>query len=169
MLGTGLHSIGERPAELLLALAVAGAKLRIADREAPVLPLQQQGVAIFAELPVERAARLDRHVAFGRRRCKQGEPVAHRCVDALLEECGEKLFLAGEMPVQRALRISRFGGDLIDARLPVSAPRKDAQRRAQELLPSFAALRASSTGAAVNSMACLRSALPAAGGFARHV
>ena len=135
----GLHRGGEGAAKLGLALGIAGAELGIADREAPVLALEEHRLALLAELLSERPGRLHRHVALGRCRCEQRDPVAHRCVDALLEQRHEEFLLAGEVPVERPLRVARLGGDLVDAGLAVAPACEDPQRRRQELVASLAA------------------------------
>jgi hypothetical protein len=72
-----LEGAGEGLAKLGLARDVALSELSIADREAPVLALEQQCLARY------------------------------RRVDPLLDQRQEELLLAGEMPVQRAFRVAR--------------------------------------------------------------
>jgi len=96
MAQAGLEGGGQLAAKLRLALGVAGPQFGIADREAPVLAFEQQGLAVLIKLSSELPGCLRRHVALGRRRREQRDPVAHRCVDALLEERHEEFGLAGE-------------------------------------------------------------------------
>src|SRR5205085_314833 len=155
-----LERAGDGAPKLGLALGVAGAELGIAECEAPVLALEQHRVALLAELPSELPACLHRHVAFGGRRFEQRDPLAHRCVDALLEQRQEEVFLVGEVPVDRTLRVARLGGDLVDAGLLVAPTGEDSERRRQELVATLASLRAGGAGAPIETRRAL-SWLPA--------
>ena len=111
----------------------------------------QERLTLPVQLLGERPGRLQRHVACGGRRPEQREPLAHRCVDALLEERHEEFLLPREVPVKRPLRVARLGGDLIDAGLAVAAAREDPQRRRQELVASLAPSGACGAGALVET------------------
>src|SRR5207249_3907884 len=163
------HGDGEGVAKLGLALGIARAQLWIADREGPVLALEQHRLALLLELPGELPRCLHRHVALRRRRRKQRDPVAHRCIDALFKERHEKFGLAGEVPVERTLRVAGLGGDLIDPGLAVPPACEHTQRRRKQLIASLAAVCASGAGALIETALgiAMRPAPPPAPGRGR--
>src|SRR5262249_5894521 len=113
------------------------------------------GLALVAQLSGELARCLHGHVAIGRRRFEQRDQLPHRRVDALLEQREQDLLLAGEVPVEGALRVPRLGGDFVHARLSVAPSCKHPQRRRQELVASLASLRARGPGAPIEPCSAL--------------
>src|SRR5205823_5103191 len=61
-------------------------------------------------------------------------------IDVLFEQRREEVLLAGEVPVQSALRIPGLGGDLVDSGLAVAAAREYVQSRRQQLLARLSTL-----------------------------
>src|SRR5947209_10683520 len=141
MAGARLERAGEGLAHLALAFQIASAQLWVADREAPVLALEQRGVAILAQPACERPAALHRHVLLRWRRLEQGDQLPQRGVDALVDQREQQLVLAREVPVQRALRVAGLGGDIVDARVAVAPLREHPQSRCEELVASLALVR----------------------------
>jgi len=119
-----LQRLRQRHAKVGLPGDVASPQLGIANRQAPVLAVQQHGLPLLAQPSRKRTCRLDRHVAVGGSGLQELDHLSRGRVDALVEERRQQVLLAGEVPVQSAFRVPGLGGDLVDAGLVVAAARE---------------------------------------------
>ena len=119
--------------------------------------VEQQPLALPCEQFREPPAPLGRHVALRRRGLEQFDHLARGPIDVLLDEREEEVALAREVPVHGSLRVAGALGHLVDRGIAEAALGEDVGRRAKQLLPRVAALRACDAAAPVDARPGARS------------